>query len=155
MLRLALAASLFTLGACATSLTPEQEAERLEREAELTFANDVRRGEEVDRLCFTSRIDGFTNTTERAVVVREGRDEYLITTRNRCNDLDFANSLGVRSSLSCLTRGDRIVGNQSVFGGNFGGPPSVSCLVDKIYEWDRNAEEAASEEAETESAEDA
>ncbi|MEM1087522.1 MAG: DUF6491 family protein [Pseudomonadota bacterium] len=149
MFKSVLALSLFVLGACAANLTPEQEAERLERIDELTFANDVRRGEEVDKICFTSQIDGFTNTTDRAVVVREGRDEFLITTRSRCDNLDFANALGVKSSLSCLRRGDRIVGNQSAFGGNFGGPPSVSCLVDQIYEWDRNAESAeASEETE-------
>lgn len=131
---------LFTLAACATA-TPEQQAERAERIAEQTFANDVRRGEEVDRLCFANRIDGFTNTTDRAVVVSEGTREYLITTTNRCDNLDDAMSLAVDSFSSCLTRGDKIVGNQSVFGGNFGGPPSASCFVDKIYEWDRDADE--------------
>ncbi|MEO1643485.1 MAG: DUF6491 family protein [Pseudomonadota bacterium] len=141
MFRLVLAASLFTLGACATNLTPEQEAERAERIAEETFANDVRRGEEVDRLCFASQIDGFTNTTDRAVVVSEGSREYLITTRRRCDNLDNAMSLGVGGTFSCLRRGDRIVGLQSIRGDNFGGPPSVACLVDKIYEWDRQADE--------------
>ncbi|MEL8054794.1 MAG: DUF6491 family protein [Pseudomonadota bacterium] len=140
MFKPVLAATLFTLAACATASSPENEAKRLEREAELTFANDIRRGEEVDKICFASQIDGFTNTTDRAVVVREGNDEFLITTRSRCDNLDFANSLAIKSSLSCLRRGDRIAGNQSVFGGNYGGPPSVRCFVDKIYKWDRDAE---------------
>ena len=150
MFKPVLAATLFTLAACATASSPENEAKRLEREAELTFANDVRRGEEVDKICFTSTIRGFSNNTERAVVLRNGRQDYLVTTRSRCNDLEDAFSLGIRSSLSCIRRGSRLIGKDTLFARNFDGRPSISCLVDKIYEWDSKAGREATEvDAET------
>lgn len=147
MHKTAFAAMLFTLAACASGTSAEYEAERAERNAAEKFEGDPRRGEEVNKLCFASRIDGFTNSTNRAVVLREGNQEYLVTTRTRCPDLDDAMSLAVDSFSSCLSRGDKLIGAESVFGGNFGGPPSISCVVDKIYLWDSKAE-APEEDAE-------
>jgi len=135
-----LATLLITLAACATETSAEFEAQRAERNAAEKFEGDPRRGEEVNKLCFASRIDGFTNSTNRAVVLREGNQEYLVTTRTRCPDLDDAMSLAVDSFSSCLSRGDKLIGADSVFGGNFGGSPSIACTVDKIYLWNSKAE---------------
>ena len=82
--RLAFAGMLFIVSACATATTPEalearQEAREQERRAEV-FADDPRRGEEVKRVCFARQIDSFGETTDRAVVIREGRDYYLLET---------------------------------------------------------------------------
>ena len=151
MYRLALVAAILTLAGCSTTSSPENDAKRLEREAELTYANDARRGDEVKRICFTSTIDSFSQNTERAVVLRDGTRDYLVTTRSRCNDLEDAFSLGISSFSSCLTRGDTLIGKDSVFGRNFNGRPSLSCRVDKIYEWDPKADDPEA----TESSEDA
>lgn len=147
-----LAVILLSLTACASGTPAEIEAQRAERNAADLFEGDPRRGEEVSKLCFAARIDGFTNSTDRAVVLREGNREYLVTTRTRCPDLDDAMSLAVDSFSSCLSRGDKLIGAESVFGGNFGGPPSIACFVDKIYEWDRNAETNESDAKEEETA---
>ena len=74
--RIAFAAMLFVVSACATATTPEQLEAREQAKAEQVFADDPRRGEQVKRLCFASQIDGFGETTKRAVVVREGRHQY-------------------------------------------------------------------------------
>jgi len=89
MHRTAFAVMVFTLAACATATTPE---ERAEAEKVALFEDDPRRGAEVDKVCFSRTIDGFTNTTNRAVVISEGTKEYLVTTRSRCTDLDDAMS---------------------------------------------------------------
>ena len=122
------------LGACATSQT--------EQDTEINVAEDPRVGEEVDRLCFTRGISGFGKTTDRTVVLRRGSQRYLVTTRNRCRDLDDALSLGIDSFSGCLSRGDQIIGIDSVFGHNFNHAPSFPCFVDKIYEWDPDATDA-------------
>ena len=106
--RTALAVLLFSVSACATDTSPEAVAEREQARADQVFANDVRRGEEIDRVCFTRSIDSFGETTRRAVVIREGRDHYLVETFGGCFDLDWAQSLAIDSFSSCLTKGDRI-----------------------------------------------
>lgn len=61
--RIAFAAMLFTVAACATATTPEaleaQQQAREEARAAEVFANDPRRGEEVKKVCFASQIDSF------------------------------------------------------------------------------------------------
>ena len=145
MHRTAFAVMVFTLAACATATTPE---ERVEAEKIALFEDDPRRGAEVDKACFSRSISGFSNTTDRAVVISRGTKDYLVTTRTRCTDLDDALSLAVDSFSSCLTRGDRLIGKDSVFGYNSTGAPSFPCHVDKIYEWDSKAtDETAEDEA--------
>lgn len=143
--RTVFAALLFAVAGCATDTSPEALAEREQAKADAVFANDVRRGEEVDRVCFTSNIDSFGETTRRAVVIREGRDRYLIETFGGCFDLDWAQSLGVDSFSSCLTKGDRIFASDSAFGFDKQ-DLRQSCRVKAIYAWDPDATE---EEIET------
>ncbi|MEL6861641.1 MAG: DUF6491 family protein [Pseudomonadota bacterium] len=144
--RTAFAAMLFVISACATATTPEQQAEIDERIAEETFANDVRRGEKVDKVCFTREIDGFGMTTDRAVVINEGRKDYLVETFPGCFDLDWAQALAFDSFSSCLRRGDRILALESPFGTDLNGIPNQACRVKAIYEWNKDAE-AESEDA--------
>jgi hypothetical protein len=137
--RLAFAAMLFVVSACATATSPEQlEAREANRAAEV-FADDPRRGEEIDKLCFASQIDSFGLTTKRAVVVREGGDRYLIETFPGCFDLDWAQALAVDSFGSCLTKGDRILAFDSVFADTRHRSARQSCRVKAIYNWDKDA----------------
>lgn len=143
--RTAAAVLLLTLSACATANTPEAIAEREQARADEVFANDIRRGEIVDRVCFASNIDSFGETTRRAVVVREGRDRYLIETFGGCFDLDWAQSLAIDSFSSCLTKGDRIFASDSAFGFDKQ-DLRQSCRIKAIYEWDPDATKDADED---------
>ena len=146
--RTAAAVLFLSLSACATDSSPEATAEREQARADEVFANDIRRGEEVDRVCFASNIDSFGETTRRAVVVREGRDRYLIETFGGCFDLDWAQSLAIDSFTSCLSKGDRIFASDSAFGFEKQ-DLRQSCRVKAIYAWDPDAAEkaAAADEA--------
>jgi len=103
---------------------------------------DLRRGEEVRRVCFGSSISGFQKATRTSVVLSRGSKDYLVTTRNRCPDLQYSNSLALRSYSGCLTRGDKLIGFDTPFGRNTNGPPSIACYIDKIYEWNEDAAES-------------
>jgi len=138
--RIAFAGMLMGVTACATATTPEALEAREKDRAEQVFANDPRRGEEVRKVCFANNIDGFRETTKRAVVVREGRDEFLIETFAGCQELDWANSIAIDSFSSCLTKGDRIFAFESAFGTNHTSTRSLGCRVKTIYAWDRDAE---------------
>ncbi|MEM6554754.1 MAG: DUF6491 family protein [Pseudomonadota bacterium] len=151
--RIAFAALLFTVAACATDTTPEALEAREKARAAEVFADDPRRGEEVKKICFASQIDGFGETTDRAVVVREGRDHYLIETFPGCFDLDFAQSLAIDSFSSCLSKGDRIIAFDSVFAHSSHSRINRSCLVKTIYEWDRDAKDTETDETTDEDAE--
>jgi len=149
--RIVFAAMLFIVSACATATTPEQLEAREQDRAAQVFADDPRRGELVNRLCFASQIDGFGLTTKRAVVVREGRDRYLVETFPGCFDLDWAQSLAFDAFGSCLSKGDKIYAFESAFGPDHGDRNRQSCRVKAIYEWHRDAEtEEASDEDESE-----
>lgn len=153
--RTAFAAMLFVVSACATATTPEQQAALDEKRAAQTFADDARRGDVVDKVCFTREIDGFGMTTDRAVVIREGRKNYLVETFPGCFDLDWAQALAFDSFSSCLRRGDRVFAFDSPFGTDRNGIPNQACRVKAIYEWDEDAkaeeetpaDDAAEEEA--------
>ncbi len=149
--RIAVAVLLFGLSACATDTSPEALAEKEQARADEVFANDVRRGELVDRVCFASNIDSFGETTKRAVVIREGRDRYLIETFGGCFDLDWAQSLAIDSFTSCLSKGDRIFASDSAFGLDKQ-DLRQSCRVKAIYAWDPDAaEKTKAEDAESDS----
>ncbi len=143
--RIAFAAMILTVTACATATTPEAlEAREQARLAEV-FADDPRRGDEVKKICFASQIDSFGETTDRAVIVREGRDYYMIETFPGCFDLDWAQALAVDSFSGCLSKGDRIFAFDNVFGHKDSFGHTQSCRVKTIYEWNRDADEAEDE----------
>ena len=134
--RTTFAAMLFILSACATADQTEK----------ISPLDDPRLGEKVDRLCFTSSIDSFGETTRNTVVVREGFDHYLIETYGGCLDLDWAQSIALDSFSGCLTRGDEVFAFDSPFGPDRTDRP-ISCTVKAIYKWNLDAE-AESEEDE-------
>lgn len=138
----------FLVAACASSET--------EPDQPINLAEDKRVGEQVDRLCFTSGINGFSWTSSTSVVLSRGTKDYLVTTRSRCRDLRDAQSLSVDSFSGCLRRGDRLIGFDSAFGRNSSHIPPFPCFVDEIYEWDRDAElhESETSEPETETADE-
>lgn len=112
------------------------------------YIGDARLGEEIDRICFGSQIDGFGETTDYTVIV-EARvnDYYLIETSNYCQDLDFAQSIAFDRATSCLTRGDAILAFDTVF--PHADRPGIGpnrCLIRHIYEWDPDAEAEEEEE---------
>ncbi|GAB5455021.1 MAG: hypothetical protein Hens2KO_12500 [Henriciella sp.] len=152
--RIALTALLLVVSACATELTPEQLEAREQKKADQVFADDPRRGEQVRNLCFASQIDSFGQTTKRAVVVREGRDHFLIETFPGCFDLDFAQGLAIDSFSSCLSKGDRILAFDTPFGNSGHSGIQQSCRVKAIYEWDEDAGEEDSEAEDTETSEE-
>ncbi len=153
--RIVFAAMLLTVTACATATSPEAIEAREQAKAEAVFAGDPRRGEEVNRLCFASQIDSFGETTKRAVVVREGRNYFLVETYPGCFDLDWAQSLAFDSTSSCLSRGDRVFAFDNLFArsDNIGHPQS--CRIKSIYEWDRDAEAPVDETGEEDTEADA
>lgn len=153
--RIVFAAMLFTVAACATATTPEAEQARADRAAKDVFADDPRRGEPVRKVCFTSQIDSFSETTRRAVIIREGRDYYLVETYPGCFDLDWAQSLAFDSFSGCLTKGDEIYASDSAFGHHGSTRHQQSCRVKAIYEWDRDAKAPGQEKSDEESEVDA
>lgn len=110
---------------------------------------DPRRGEEVRRICFASNIDSFGETTRKTVVVREGRDRYLIETFGGCHpSLDHALSLAFDTFSGCVARGDDIIAFDSIGGQRHGGIGPSACKIKRIYAWNPDA----TDEAETEDA---
>ncbi len=114
------------------------------------FIDDPRLGQEVDRICFASGINGFTQTTDRTVVLERGaNDHFLVETVGACLDLDWAQSIGIDSFGSCLTRGDAIIASDSAFTLQRRGDPFPQrCLVKRIHEWDPDAADAPGDDEE-------
>jgi Family of unknown function (DUF6491) len=135
------------LTACATSGEHEDRPKGVAK-----YADDPRLGEEVDRICFASTIDGFGNTTRDTFTVREGRDHYLIEVMGSCAPLDGAMRIGLDATGSCLGRHDAVIVSDSI--ADFGDPAPFStqrCLVKSLHKWDpkAKAEESVEEDAES------
>ncbi|OYW87517.1 MAG: hypothetical protein B7Z22_04310 [Hyphomonas sp. 32-62-5] len=110
------------------------------------YADDPRLGEPVDRICFASSIDGFSNNERNTVVLREGRDEYMVEVFGACPDLEYAHSIGIDAVTGCVTRSDAIIVGH-VPGGTGIGPQR--CLIKDIRKWDPKAEKPAEPATET------
>lgn len=131
MRNMILIGALCALAGCASSDTPTSS----ERVAELL--KDARVGEQVDKICFQSTIDGFRENTRDSVILTRGvSDDYLVLMKG-CRDLDRAQSLGLAGRGSCLRRSDRLIVSDSAFSLS-GNSPVVpdQCWVDAIYRWD-------------------
>ena len=111
------------------------------------YLDDPRLGKKVDRICFGSQIDGFTDTTDYTVIVEAGvNDEYLIETFSYCHNLDYANSLGLDRATSCLTKSDALIPSSSAVSLRDPSGFTQHCLIRAIYEW--NPEAGTEDEAE-------
>lgn len=127
------------LSACAGNSVTDEEAEAL---------FEARKGEQVNRVCFSGSIDGFGETTRNTIVVSEGLDRFLLETFNGCYGLDRAQSITFDSFSSCLTRGDDVIPFESFTGPDDFGPKATPCKIKAIYEWDRDAEIETDEDEE-------
>lgn len=137
MKHLLLPLSALLLAACASAPGDEN---RIRGVAQ--FAEDVRLGEQVSKICFASRIDGFGQTTRDTVIVEEGRDHYLIETHGTCFNLKNAHRIGVKNSSSiCLRSGDRLLVSDSMFDVRSRLDFS-SCTIKSIYRWAPKAQPA-------------
>ena len=54
------------------------------------YLNDVRLGEQVDRICFRDQINDFREGTESTIIVERGAKDYLIQTDKPCNEGEVA-----------------------------------------------------------------
>lgn len=118
------------------------------------FADDPRLGEQVNKICFTSRFDGFSETTKDTAVIEVGRNHYLVETFGGCFNLDDALSIGLGNRTGCLHRGDRLYVSESVFPTRgFGSNGLERCTINSMYKWDPKAESPEAED-ETEDTDD-
>tara|TARA_R100000935_G_C2740902_1_gene125820 strand:- start:90 stop:545 length:456 start_codon:yes stop_codon:yes gene_type:complete len=130
------------LSACTSTENLEDRPKGIER-----YAGDPRLGEEVDRICFASTIDGFSETTRDTVIVREGGDHYVIETFGSCTPLEDAMQLGFDKTGGCLGKGDAVIASTSLFPTPQLPPfASQKCLVKSMYKWDPDAIEETPEE---------
>jgi len=106
------------------------------------YAEDPRLGEETNKICFASGIDGFSMNDRDTVLLHDGRKRYMVEVTGTCLDLDNAESIVLDSTTSCLTPGDSIVIAQT-FGESFG---SRRCMIRDIYFWNPKAEAAEAAE---------
>lgn len=110
------------------------------------YADDARLGEKVSSICFSSNIDGFSMNERDTVVLREGRDEYLVEVLGTCLDLESALAIGIDSTTSCLSKGDNLIVSSSLTGSNVGIGPQ-RCMIREIYAWNPDAEDTPEEAA--------
>jgi len=108
------------------------------------YADDPRLGEETQRICFSSNIDGFSLNERETVVLHEGRDRYMVEVTAGCPDLEFAEAIAVDSATGCLTPGDAIIVARTL-GDSFG---NNRCLIREMREWDEKAKKPEAAPAE-------
>jgi len=123
------------LTACASA-----PSERRERGLD-AYADDARLGEETNRICFASNIDGFSMNERETVLLHEGRERYMVEVTPGCHDLEHAEAIAIDNTMSCITPGDAIIVSQAM-GGTFG---TQRCLITEIREWNRKAEQEVKE----------
>lgn len=136
-----IAFSILALGALAACSSAPGEARPRGIEK---YADDPRLGEAIERICFTSTIDGFSMNGRETVLLHEGRDRYMVEVSAGCLDLEFAQTLALDSTLSCLSRGDALIVSHAS-GGSFG---PQRCLIREIRKWDPKAGQADAKSAE-------
>ncbi len=105
------------------------------------LADDPRLGEKLDKVCFTSTIDGFRANGRDTVVLDDSPNRhYLVETTGGCINLDYAQSIAIDSKLSCIRKGDYLIVSDSAFSitGSTGAAPQ-RCLIKSLYAWDDDA----------------
>jgi len=124
------------LAACATS------ADDGKPKGIAAFKGDPRLGEEVSKICFNRSIDGFSENTDRTVVLTKGvNKDHIVEVSRGCRDLKFAQSIAVDSRSSCVTRGDYLLVSDSAFSlDNRTGMGPDRCYIQKMHKWDKKAE---------------
>jgi hypothetical protein len=130
-MKLAVAVTVAALGVAAC----QTEEERAASEAELQQLIAARQGAEVDRICFSQQINGWSPLGRDAVLIRKSvNDWYKLSLSGTCQPEWAFNTIAIRSrptGSSCLTRGDRLTTDDRTV-------PGV-CFIDAIHEWDEDA----------------
>ena len=135
----------FLLSACATAANGGMMSLDEEKGA-AQFAGDPRLGEKVDRMCFTSSIDGFSSPTDDTAILSASPSRKYLVETSSCYGLDRAMSIALSSNMSCASRGDNLLVSDSVFRlEQSGGMPPDRCFITAIYEWDEDAAEEIAE----------
>ena len=128
--------SVFTLMACASPSESTGKAKGID-----ALKDDVRLGEQVDKICFNRNIDGFSNAGRKTVILSSGvNKDYMVEVRGVCTNLPHAQSIGIDASMSCVRRGDYLIVSDSAFSLDDGigfGPDR--CYIDRIHKWDKKA----------------
>jgi hypothetical protein len=126
---LALIAAAAALAACATA------EQRAEVDAALEREIAARQGDEVDRICFTSNINGWRPLGRDAVLIRQSvRDWYKLDLVGPCEPEWAFNTIAIRSrptGSSCLTPGDTLATDDRTMPG--------TCFIDAIHVWNEDA----------------
>lgn len=108
------------------------------------FAGDPRLGEKVDRMCFASNVDSFSQNTRDTVVLELSPGKDFLVETSACFDLNRAQSVALDAHSSCVTRGDKLLVSDSAFGlESSTGFGSGSCIIKGIYAWNEKAAEAS------------
>jgi hypothetical protein len=136
-----LALSAAALAACAANPATPAKAKGLAQ-----FAGDARLGEETNKVCFASTIDGFHDATDDTVVLSKGTKDYLVEVYGNCFNLDQAQQLAVDAPTSCLSKGDHLITSDSISGfDDRSGFGVQRCMVKSIHNWDSKAKADATE----------
>lgn len=107
------------LAACASN-ADKPTVERLLQEKGLV------KGESVDRV-YQFRINGWQALNEQNLILEAGvNDQYLITLRSFCLNLERAFSIGVTSRMSSVAKSDQIIVQEP-------GGGREHCNIDEIY----------------------
>lgn len=118
--------------ACATS--PEQEATREAERAQLEAEIASRQGDQVNRICPRSSIDGWKPLGDDGLLIEAGQNDwYQVELAGTCDPEQAFNAFatpGIPGS-SCLRRGDNVFTGRPRSGGR--------CVITAIYEWDEDA----------------
>lgn len=100
---------------------------------------DSRLGQEVDRICFQSTINGWraVKGEDNVVLLERGVNNwYRVELQGACRSSLFRSAIAIgidsRPGGGCVTRGDRIIVEDSP---GF----TQSCVITKMYEWDEKA----------------
>lgn len=121
------------LASCST--TPSGEPRGIE-----VFKDDARLGEQTNRICFGSTIDGFSNARRDSVVLSSGSKDYLVTVSGACRSLRYAQAIGLDNrGASCVSRNDILIVSENAFGNDATGMGPDLCFIDEIYKWDKRA----------------
>lgn len=109
---------------------------------------DKRIGEEVTRACFSSSTSGggYIEVGGRdAFITGRFKERYLLVFSRGCGGIDYGDEAPVFRNYgdNCRRRGEMV----STFRSDFG--VSGGCLIQHIYEWDREAEKDKADVGET------
>ncbi|NNE57711.1 MAG: hypothetical protein HKN36_06345 [Hellea sp.] len=127
---------------CATSADDKDQPRGI-----AAYADDVRLGEQTDKICFTRNIDGFRSAMRNTVILDRGvNDEYIVEVMGGCQNLKWAQAIELDSNMSCLSKFDNLVVYDSAFGTN-NTPGSVErCPIKSIHKWNRDAKEKSEDD---------